>query len=53
MKSAEEIKKKIRGLQADERLQGGAASVQINAPLALVQVELKATIIALKWVLEE
>ncbi len=53
MKSRQEIEAKIAELESDERVGYPAANMFSNAPLALIQVELKAQIDALKWVLGE
>lgn len=47
----EEVQLKLAELQQDNRLSGSPALVQINAPLALIQVSLEAKISALQWVL--
>ena len=52
MKSGDEIRKQITELEADERHKLPPALVDINAPLALIQVEIDAKLIALKWVLD-
>jgi len=51
MKSNDEILAKIKELESDERHKYKSALVEINAPLALIQVEIQAKIDALKWVL--
>jgi len=53
MKSKNEILTKIRELEADERHKCEPALVQINAPLALMQVEIQSKIDALMWVLNQ
>ena len=52
MKTEKQIRKKIEEIEADERHKAPPALVDINAPLALIQVDLEAKIRALKWVLE-
>lgn len=52
MKSGKEIREKISRLRADDRLKQPAADVEVNAPLALIQVDIEAQIRALEWVLE-
>jgi hypothetical protein len=52
MKSKEDIKKEIDRLKKDDRLKGKPALVEINAPLALIQVHLESRIAALEWVLD-
>jgi hypothetical protein len=51
MKTKNEILAKIEELNGDERHKYKPALVQINAPLALTQVEIQAKIDALAWVL--
>ena len=51
MKNRKEIIKKIKELLNDERIQYPLATVQENAPLAFVQVEIKTWVRALSWVL--
>lgn len=40
----------IGRLKDDDRFKSKPALVEVNAPLALVQVEIRATIAALEWV---
>lgn len=54
MKSEEAIKAEIAKIEADERYQSGLkhpATIDINAPLALVQLEMEVRIKTLKWML--
>lgn len=51
MKTENEIRDRLNELMKDVRLTYPDASIQINAPLALIQVDAKATIHALEWVL--
>lgn len=53
MKRKEEIEERLAELKADERLGYPPANVNVNAPLALIQVALKNEIMALSWVLKE
>ena len=53
MKTKEEIMKKIEETESDERYNYPPAQVQINAPLALIQVSMKSRVDAWKWVLKE
>ena len=53
MKTKAEIKKYLEEIEKDERLSYPDANVFVNAPLALIQVELKNKIAVLEWVLEE
>ena len=46
-----EIVAKIAEIDADDRFHYAPALVQVNAPLALIQVEMQATVRALSWVL--
>jgi hypothetical protein len=50
MKTKEEIQKRINEIMADKRIHYPAANVIVNAPLALVQIELKAEVRTLCWV---
>jgi len=52
MKTKDEIKKKLKEIESDERLKYLAATVFENAPLALIQTHLEATRTTLKWVLQ-
>lgn len=49
----QKIKKRIAELEKDDRFTQPTASVQINAPLALIQVGIASKIDALQWVLDE
>lgn len=53
IKSMAEIIAKAKEIAQDERLDRPPANIQINAPLALIQVELANRLIALNWVLGE
>ncbi len=52
MKTKEKIIEKIIELQSDERLSCPIATIDENAPLALIQLELETKIKTLKWTLE-
>ena len=52
MRTIDEVKKALAKVEADERLHYPPATVDINAPLALVQVELESKRAILQWVLE-
>jgi hypothetical protein len=52
VKTEEQIKERIKEVDADERLHYPSASVFVNAPLALIQIELAIRLQTLKWVLE-
>ena len=51
MKSEQEIKDALARILADERIDYPPADVNVNAPLALIQVELEAKRDTLAWVL--
>lgn len=53
MKSKEVIRAEIKKLRSDSRLAYPVATVKENAPLALIQLELRTKIAALRWVLKE
>ncbi len=53
MKTEQEIRYKLYEILADERLGYPLATVQINAPLALVQLSLEVKRDILKWILGE
>lgn len=48
--TAQEILNRIAEIDADARYHYSAADFQINGPLALIQVDMKAEINALSWV---
>jgi hypothetical protein len=52
MKTEAEIRRAIQEIKQDARLKGPPATVDINAPLALIQLDLESQIKALQWVLE-
>lgn len=52
MKTREELEKKLAEIESDERLRCSIATVQVNAPLALIQVDLKARALLLRWMLD-
>ncbi len=55
MRSKEQIEKRIGEIERDDRYQSGLekpALIEINAPLALIQVSFEAELRGLKWVLE-
>jgi len=56
LKSIESIKKRIAEIETDDRYQRGKekpATIDINAPLALVQLSLETQLKTLKWVLDD
>ena len=55
MKSEKQIKKRIREIEDDDRYQSGLenpATIDINAPLALIQLSFETEIKVLKWILK-
>lgn len=55
MKSIKEIEARIKEIEEDSRYQDGLknpATIDINAPLALIQLSLESEITALRWVLD-
>lgn len=55
MKTTKEIQAKIEEICNDDRYpktRKECATVDVNAPLALIQVSMKAKVAALKWVIE-
>ena len=46
-----EIQAKLAELKKDDRIKGPSATVDINAPLALIQLSIESKIAALEWVL--
>lgn len=55
MKTRKEILEQIKRIKADSRwprTKEQVALIQINAPLALIQVSMEAKVAALRWVLE-
>mgnify|MGYP001568119754 CR=1 FL=1 len=53
MRTEFEIRNRINKIDADERYHYPSARVDVNAPLALIQVALGTEAIALAWVLGE
>ena len=53
MKTKKQIKEKIIKLESDPRMSYKMASVDINAPLALIQCSLGSMIDILKWILND
>ena len=53
MKTIEEIKAKIEKMKDDDRMKGEPASIEINAPLALIQCTYEGFIAGLDWVLKD
>lgn len=53
MKTREDIEGEIKILEGDDRLKQPVATIDINAPLALVRLSLEMKISALKWVLKD
>lgn len=46
-----EIQAKLAELMQDDRVQGPPETIEINAPLALIQLSIESKIAALEWVL--
>jgi len=53
LRSGAELRRRIAEVEADERFHYPPARVDVNAPLALIQVEGKAVVQALRWALGE
>ena len=56
MKSKEQIEKRIEEIESDDRYQSGLiypATIDINAPLALIQLSFETELKALKWILKD
>ena len=53
MKTQKEIEERIKEIEADSRYQAPPALVFSNAPLALIQVDMKAEVRALRWVIDQ
>ena len=51
MKTKKEIEEKLADIKSDERLSYPPATIDINAPLALIQLSMECKIDILKWVL--
>ena len=54
MKTTEEIKQRIAVIENDDRYISGQehpATIDVNAPLALIQLSLEVELKALKWIL--
>jgi hypothetical protein len=49
----EQIRQRIEEIKSDARMGYSPARVDVNAPLALIQVEGEAVVQALRWVLGE
>jgi hypothetical protein len=56
MKTIEQIYEKIAEIESDSRYQSGLkkpATIDINAPLAMIQLSFEVQMSILKWVLDE
>jgi len=53
VKTQPEIRKAILEIKRDRHLKGRPATVDVNAPLALIQTHLEGQLEALRWVLNE
>lgn len=51
MRSEKEIEDRIKEITSDERYNYPPATIQTNAPLALIQLEMETKVTTLKWVL--
>ena len=52
MKTKKEIEEMLKSIMSDERLSYPTATIDINAPLALIQLSLESKRDILKWVLD-
>jgi len=52
MRSQEDVEYEIKRLESDERLSYPLATVEVNAPLALIQTDMEARLSVLRWVLQ-
>lgn len=52
LEQAAKIEKRIAEIEGDARFKAAPAAVQINAPLALIQVGMESEIAALRWCLK-
>ena len=52
MKSIEQVVARIKEIEGDSRYRDQPALVQVNAPLALIQVRLKSERQTLLWVMD-
>ena len=53
MKTENQIREFLNKTMEDERLSYPTAEIDVNAPLALIQLTLETTCAVLKWVLDE
>lgn len=53
MKTEKEIRAQIAAVMADDRFHYETATIQVNAPLALIQLEMETRVRWLAWVLGE
>ena len=53
MKSKSQIEAQIKKIESDERYSYPDAQININAVLALIQVDMKAEVRALRWALKD
>lgn len=53
MKTEKQIRARIKEIESDSRYQAPTATVQVNAPLALIQLGFETEVAVLKWVLEK
>lgn len=52
MKTEKEIKNRLEQIKQDERLSYPSATIDTNAPLALIQLDLESQIKILEWILK-
>ncbi|KKL58447.1 hypothetical protein LCGC14_2225300 [marine sediment metagenome] len=45
-----EVREKIKEIEEDDRYKASPALVEINAPLALIQMGFESSLVVLKWV---
>ncbi len=53
LRTEKEIRAKLKEIESDERLSYKPATLEVNAPLALIQLEGHTKINVLEWVLED
>ena len=53
MRTPNDLRKRIEELKSNPQFRYEPAAIQVNAPLALVQVSLAAEVRVLRWALEE
>jgi len=53
MKTIKQIKDEIKRIEEDDRYKAAPASIQINAPLALIQTDMESRVKTLNWVMNQ